>query len=150
MLGKDIPVVITDVLDYRLELAERLGGIPVRADEDSLEREWSRHVAAKADIAFDSSGRTSARQQCLALLGQRRALVCVGHGGELSLQVSPDLIAAERAYWAANISLSESWPATPSCCGSIGAICGRSLPTVIRFGSFRRPPIYFLPDLAGK
>jgi threonine dehydrogenase-like Zn-dependent dehydrogenase len=96
LLGPDVPVFITDVTDYRLELAESLGGVPVRADADSLARELARRGLSRADAAFDTSGRTAARRQCLDLLGQRGVLVCVGHGGELPLAVSPDLIATER------------------------------------------------------
>ena len=43
------------------------------------------------------SGRTTARRAGMDVLNQRGVIVCVGHGGELPLVVSPDLIAAERA-----------------------------------------------------
>jgi Threonine dehydrogenase and related Zn-dependent dehydrogenases len=96
MLGKDVPVFITDVTDYRLELAQKMGGIPIRADRAELSEELRKHGLAEVDAAFDSSGRTEARRQAVDVLGKRGALVCVGHGGGLSLDVSPDLIAAER------------------------------------------------------
>ena len=49
------------------------------------------------DLAVDTSGRSSARQECLSVLEKRGVLVCVGHGEELYLHVSSDLIATERA-----------------------------------------------------
>jgi threonine 3-dehydrogenase len=96
MLGSHVPVFITDVVDYRLELAGSLGGIPLRVDSDSLPQDMKRKGFERVDAALDSSGRTSARQQCIELLNQRGVLVCVGHGGEISLNVSPQLIAMER------------------------------------------------------
>lgn len=97
MLGQHVPVYITDVVPYRLELAERLGGIPIRADHEEMRDRLKADGLDGADAAFDSSGQTVARRACMDALGKRGVLVCVGHGGEVSLQVSPDLISPERA-----------------------------------------------------
>ena len=49
------------------------------------------------DIAIDTSGNSAARQACLNVLDRRGVLVCVGHGGGLTLDVSRDVISVERA-----------------------------------------------------
>lgn len=89
LLGADIPVHISDVSAWRLELAESFGGRPVDAT----------NVAdiGRADIAFDSTGKTVARRAALDVLAKRGALVCVGHGETVVLDVSGDLIGPERA-----------------------------------------------------
>ncbi|MEN9934715.1 MAG: hypothetical protein RLZZ387_1294 [Chloroflexota bacterium] len=97
MLGRDLPVLITDVTPYRLELAARLGGIPVDVRAGSLADQARAAGVPAPDAAFDTTGKTAARQQALATLGQRGVLVCVGHGEGLELRVSSDLIAPERA-----------------------------------------------------
>ena len=97
MLGFDLPVVITDVIPYRLELAERLGGLPVNVAEMSLADGLKKHGLAKVDAAFDTSGRRIARRAALDALSQRGVLVCIGHGQGLELTTSPDLIGPERA-----------------------------------------------------
>ena len=51
----------------------------------------------RPDMAFDATGKEAARRLALTALGQRGALVCVGHGQGLTLNVSADLIAPERA-----------------------------------------------------
>ncbi len=55
------------------------------------------HGLQEADLAMDTSGKGAARQACMAVLAKRGVLVCIGHGEGLSLTVSPDLIAGERA-----------------------------------------------------
>jgi threonine 3-dehydrogenase len=97
LYGAEYPVVIGDVVPYRLELAERLGGLPIDLSQTSLPAGIHAHGMAKTDLAIDTSGRTLARRAAFDALDQRGVLVCVGHGGELSLTVSPDLIANERA-----------------------------------------------------
>ncbi|WP_027086564.1 alcohol dehydrogenase catalytic domain-containing protein [Cohnella panacarvi] len=97
MLGQHIPVYITDVMPYRLELAKKLGGIPVQVNTDNLGDILRADGLAGVDAAFDTSGQTAARHSCIEHLGQRGVLVCVGHGGDVALQVSPGLIAPERA-----------------------------------------------------
>ena len=96
MLGFDLPVVITDVIPYRLELAERMGGLPVNVAEMALEAGLKRHGLAEVDAAFDTSGAGAAQRSALDALSQRGALVCIGHGGGLELETSPDLIGPER------------------------------------------------------
>ena len=88
LLGADLPVFITDTIPYRLELAERLGGVPIRLPASAL---------PTVDAAVDTSGKEAARRSALDALDPRGVLVCVGHGSGLTLDVSPDLIAPERA-----------------------------------------------------
>ncbi|MFC5466993.1 alcohol dehydrogenase catalytic domain-containing protein [Lederbergia graminis] len=97
LLGKDIPVFIADYSAYRLQLAAKLGGIAVNLHESSLPNAIQSDNFIGVDAAFDTSGKTSARQSLLSILKQRGVLVCVGHGEELKLNVSSDLIANERA-----------------------------------------------------
>ncbi len=95
-LGSDIPVYVSDVNPTRLAMAERLGGVPVAVAERSLEQGLRTVGAGRVDVAFDASGRAEARQADLAALGQRGVLVCVGHGQDVRLDVSRDLIGPER------------------------------------------------------
>ncbi|MEV0614649.1 alcohol dehydrogenase catalytic domain-containing protein [Nonomuraea sp. NPDC050404] len=88
-LGQDVPIHISDVSGWRLSFAESLGGIPVHADSVA--------DLPPVDVAVDASGRAAARRSALDRLAKRGVLVCVGHGEDLLLQVSPDLIAAGRA-----------------------------------------------------
>jgi threonine 3-dehydrogenase len=92
-LGEDVPVYISDVSPWRLQFAsQQFGGIPVDARDESA-------MAALSDIdaAIDSTGKTAVRNAIIQLLGKRGVLACVGHGEGLTLTVSPDLIATERA-----------------------------------------------------
>ncbi|MEU4192452.1 alcohol dehydrogenase catalytic domain-containing protein [Kribbella sp. NPDC026611] len=88
-LKYDVPVYISDVSPWRLEFAETFGAIPLRADDV--------RAAGKPDIAFDASGKESARRGALDILSQRGALICVGHGEGVTLDVSDDLITPEHA-----------------------------------------------------
>ena len=97
MHGFDLPVVITDVVPYRLALAERMGGLAVNVAETSLADGMKRHGLLAVDSAFDTSGVSTARRACLDALDKRGALVCIGHGQGLDLTISPDLIGPERA-----------------------------------------------------
>ena len=97
LLGPDIPVLIWDMSPHRLRLAERLGGLAVDVGTEPLAEGARRHGIERVDLALDTSGKAAARRACLDILDQRGALVCVGHGEGLELQVSPDLIAPERA-----------------------------------------------------
>ena len=96
LLGKEIPVLITDFVDYRLNLAEKLGGSPIDLKRYTFEDGLRLHGRASLDVAFDTSGKAVARRACLDALAQRGVLVCIGHGEGLDLTVSPDLIAPER------------------------------------------------------
>ena len=96
IFGHDMPVVISDVVPWRLQLAKRLGGLPVNVKEQSLPEGLRRHQIDQVDVAFDTSGKGAARQMALDALAKRGVLVCVGHGEGLSITVSSDLIAPER------------------------------------------------------
>jgi len=91
-LGAEVPVHISDYSSWRLEYAEQLGALPVDASNPSALGELS-----DIDVAFDSTGKEPARRAALNLLGKRGVFVCVGHGQGLTLDVSADLIAPERA-----------------------------------------------------
>ncbi|MDQ6874223.1 MAG: alcohol dehydrogenase catalytic domain-containing protein [Actinomycetota bacterium] len=98
ILGESIPVLVADVNEYRLALAERLGAIAVHAPEDTLAAAARREGLDGVDAAFDSTGRQVARQGLLdALTSRRGVLVCVGHGEGLQIDVSSQLIAPERS-----------------------------------------------------
>jgi threonine dehydrogenase-like Zn-dependent dehydrogenase len=97
ILGKDVPVAITDVVAYRLDLAARLGGLPVNVAKEHLAEGLKRHSLQNVDVAIDSTGKGAARREAMDALGKRGVLVCVGHGENLDLAVSKDLIATERA-----------------------------------------------------
>ncbi|WP_197511167.1 zinc-binding dehydrogenase [Tessaracoccus coleopterorum] len=90
-MGEDIEVHVSDVSPWRREFAESFGAISHDpADSESI-------IEVQPDLAFDSSGRQSARELAMRALSQRGALICVGHGEGLTLDVSRDLIAPERA-----------------------------------------------------
>ncbi len=97
LLGEDVPVVVADFVPYRLALAEQLGALPVQLNERSVEAGLQAYGFGGVDVAVDTSGKSAARQACLKALAHRGVLVCVGHGEGLELEVSPDLIAPERA-----------------------------------------------------
>ena len=96
LLGTAVKVLITDVQPYRLDLARRMGGHAIDLRSDSLAARLARIGLRDVDVAVDTTGKAVARQAALGVLGQRGALVCVGHGEDLTLEVSPHLIATER------------------------------------------------------
>lgn len=97
LLGRDLPVFISDYVGYRLALAERLGGTPVDVAETSLHNAVRSGLPEGADLGFDTTGKAEPRRSCLDAVGKRGALVCIGHGERLDLEVSADLIGPERA-----------------------------------------------------
>lgn len=98
ILGPDTPVLVSDLNEYRLELAESLGAVAVRVGNDSLAVAARRLGLDGLDAVFDSTGRQLARQGLLdALTARRGVLVCVGHGEGLQVDVSSELIAPERS-----------------------------------------------------
>src|SRR5688572_8360428 len=115
LLGKDIPIIITDFIDYRLKLAERLGGLPVDLKRYNLQDGLRHHGLAPLDVAFDTSGKAAARRACLDVLAQRGVLVCIGHGEGLDLTISPDLIAPERAILGSEYFRYDELPANLGC-----------------------------------
>jgi threonine 3-dehydrogenase len=97
LLGKDIRVFIMDFIPYRLELAKKLGGIPINLKEQQLTDVFKANGLNGTDIAIDTTGKSAARRASLDALNQRGVLVCVGHGEGLDLQISDDMIAPEKA-----------------------------------------------------
>lgn len=88
----DLPIYVSDVSQWRLDFAASFGATPVLAtDPSALAR------VGCADVAFDSSGKEAARRTALDLLGKRGALICVGHGETVTLDVSKDLLEREHA-----------------------------------------------------
>lgn len=87
--GADVPVYISDVARWRLDFAETFGAVPLLADDIS--------AAGHPDVAFDASGKESARRAALDIIGKRGALICVGHGEGVTLNASDDLIGPEHA-----------------------------------------------------
>jgi threonine 3-dehydrogenase len=97
ILGEELNVLISDVVGYRLKLAERLGGLPINVAQASLGAGLHWHGLDRVDMAIDTSGKQAARQEGLDLLAQRGSLICVGHGEGISAKVSSDIIAPERS-----------------------------------------------------
>ena len=97
LLGPSFPVFITDRIEYRLALAERLGGLPVSLVDTTVAEGLKRHGQSRVDVAVDTSGKSAARQVSVEALDKRGVLICVGHGEGLNLEVTRDLIAPERA-----------------------------------------------------
>lgn len=97
LLGDAVPVMISDVVPYRLDLAERMGGLPILATEKSLAEGLRQHGLDAPDVAVDAAGKASVREECLPLLALGGVLVSVAHGEGLAVQsVSRDLISQER------------------------------------------------------
>ncbi len=85
ILGSEVPIVISDVVPYRLELAERLGGLPVLSTEMSLAEGLKHHGIDAPDVAIDCAGKAAVRDECMALLAHRGVLVSVAHGEGLAI-----------------------------------------------------------------
>ncbi len=97
LLGDDVPILITDVVPYRLALADQLGGLPINVEHQSLADGLEHYDIESVDIALDSTGLAQPRRNAFDALAKRGTLVCVGHGGDILLSVSHDLIGPERA-----------------------------------------------------
>ncbi len=97
LFGKDMPIFVIDISEWRLKMVEQLGGKPINIQQTELEQGLKAHGQGKVDLAIDSSGKSVARQSSLQALDQRGVLVCVRHGEDIRLNVSQDLIAPERA-----------------------------------------------------
>ncbi|HWF18948.1 MAG TPA: zinc-binding dehydrogenase, partial [Verrucomicrobiae bacterium] len=97
ILGNHVKVYLTDIIPYRLKLAEQLGGLPINVAKGSIKDGLKSHGADAADMAVDTSGKQVAREEGHRALAQRGSLICVGHGEGISLKVSPDIIAPERS-----------------------------------------------------
>ena len=97
ILGQQVKVFLTDIVPYRLQLAEKLGGLPINVAKGSIKDGLKAHGADAADMAVDTSGKQAAREEGHRALAQRGSLICVGHGEGISLRTSPDIIAPERS-----------------------------------------------------
>ncbi len=97
IFGKDVPIFVSDISRWRLDMVERLGGRPINVQQIELEQGLKGYGQEKVDLAIDSSGKSIARQASIQALAQRGVLICVGHGEDIRLNVSQDLIAPERA-----------------------------------------------------
>lgn len=95
ILGDAVQVVVTDYNAYRLRLAEKLGARAVDLNHGTIAEAFA--GCEMPDVAIDTTGKASARQQAIELLAKRGVLVCVGHGEGLNLEVSKHLIAPERS-----------------------------------------------------
>jgi threonine 3-dehydrogenase len=97
VIGRQLSVLVTDVVPYRLRLAERLGGLPINVGQTSLSAGIQSHNLARVDMAVDTTGKQVAREEAVDSLAQRGSLICVGHGEGIVLKISPDIIAPERS-----------------------------------------------------
>src|ERR1700730_12368103 len=53
ILGRQLKVLITDIVSYRVKLAERLGGLPINVRETSLSAGIQSHGLVQVDMAVD-------------------------------------------------------------------------------------------------
>jgi threonine dehydrogenase-like Zn-dependent dehydrogenase len=97
IIGHQLKVLVTDVVPYRLRLAERLGGLPINVGQTLLRAGIELHGLVCVDMAVDTSGKQIARQEAVDSIAQRGSLICVGHGEGIALKISPDIIAPERS-----------------------------------------------------
>ena len=97
ILGQHVKVYVTDIVPYRLKLAEQLGGLPINVAGGTVRAGLKGHGVDSADMAVDTSGKQAAREEGHRALAQRGSLICVGHGEGISLKISPDIIAPERS-----------------------------------------------------
>ncbi len=97
LFDESMPVLIADMLPYQVALAEQLGGTVIDLNRQTLDQGVRGMNLDAVDVAIDTSGKGAARQASVQMLGKRGVLVCVGHGEDLHLTVSSDLIAPERA-----------------------------------------------------
>jgi threonine dehydrogenase-like Zn-dependent dehydrogenase len=86
LLGADVPVVISDVVPYRLKLAENMGGLAVLSSQMSLSGGLKYHDLPLPDIAIDCAGKAVVCDECMALLAHRGVLVSVAHGEGLHIE----------------------------------------------------------------
>ncbi|BCM94174.1 L-threonine 3-dehydrogenase [Abditibacteriota bacterium] len=96
LLGNDVKVVISDVVPYRLKLAEQMGGLPVNSLDMTLAEGLKHHGAEAPDVSIDCAGKAVVRDECLDLLAHRGVLVSVAHGEGLSINnLYSDFVARE-------------------------------------------------------
>ncbi len=97
LLGEEIPLFVFDRAGYRLRLAQRLGAIAIDMEKQDVAAALRDHGIDAADAVFDAAGRREARDRLIQCAAKRSVLVCVGHGEDVALDVSSQLIAPERA-----------------------------------------------------
>ena len=95
LFPRETPVYITDFVPYRLQLAEKLGGIPINLTGRPADKLLEGALPSPVDLAVDTSGKAVARHAAVGALGQRGVLICVGHGEDLNLNVTRHLIQPE-------------------------------------------------------
>lgn len=86
ILGSDVKIVVSDVVPYRLALAEKLGALPVLSTDMTLAEGLKYHGIERPDVTIDAAGREAVRDECMALLAHRGVMVSVAHGGGLTIQ----------------------------------------------------------------
>ena len=74
-LGRHLKVLITDVIPYRLELAKRLGGLPVNVANIALNAGIKSRDLVSVDMAVDTSGKQIARQEAVNSIAQPGSLI---------------------------------------------------------------------------
>ena len=96
LLGEEVQVMISDVVPYRLKLAEKLGGLPMNSLEMSLQDGLKHHDLSAPDVAIDCAGKARVRDEAMALLAHRGVLVSVAHGEGLHINnLYGDFVARE-------------------------------------------------------
>ena len=86
LLGSEVPVLISDVVPYRLKMAADLGGLPLHSSEMSLGEGLGYHGLPAPDVAIDCAGKAAVRDECMSLLAHRGVMVSVAHGEGLTIE----------------------------------------------------------------
>lgn len=101
LIGPELPVVISDVVPYRLALAQKLGGLPVLTTEKSLAEGLKHYGVGAPDVVIDAAGKEKVRDECMALLANRGVIVSVAHGGGMTIpNLYGDFVAREMTLTA--------------------------------------------------
>ena len=69
LLGQDMPVIISDFVPYRLDLARGLGGKVIGLRKGTAAEGVRDHGLETLDMAIDTSGKRAARRSYLGVLG---------------------------------------------------------------------------------
>ena len=96
MLAENLPVLISDLIPYRLKMAVSMGALTVDLNEMDLAEGLRHYGFADVDVAIETAGKRAAREACMAALARRGVLVCIGASEDLTVDVLPDLIDPER------------------------------------------------------
>ena len=96
LLGEEVNVMISDVVPYRLKMAEAMGGLPVNSLKMTLAEGLKHHGLEAPDVAIDCAGKAVVRDECLDLLAHRGVMVSVAHGEGLKINsLYGDFVARE-------------------------------------------------------